>query len=185
MWMAVVLTMSSSQMSAENTGSILRPLLAWLLPWLRPPHVDLIHGLVRKTAHLTEYGILAALWYRAFVRGKVMRPAVAGALAWAVSVACAIIDETHQSMLPSRTGTASDVMLDSLGALAAVLLIQIGRWQAVDTLTGVLLWVAVLGGLGALALDLAAGAGGGMLWLTVPAAAGLLVYRWRRSTSRT
>jgi hypothetical protein len=42
-----------------------------------------------------------------------------------------------------------------------------------------------VGGIGALALDLAAGAGGGMLWLTVPAAAVLLVYRWRRSTSRT
>ncbi|HXD97844.1 MAG TPA: VanZ family protein [Candidatus Acidoferrum sp.] len=185
MWMAVVLAMSSSEMSAENTGSILRPLLAWLLPWLRPPHVDLIHALVRKTAHLTEYGILAVLWRRAFVRTEVGRPALAGALAWAVSVVCAIVDETHQSMLPSRTGTASDVVLDSIGALTAILLIQVGRWQAVDTLTGVLLWVAVVGGIGALALDLAAGAGGGMLWLTVPAAAVLLVYRWRRSTSRT
>jgi hypothetical protein len=76
-------------------------------------------------------------------------------------------------------------VLDSIGALTAILLIQVGRWQAVDTLTGVLLWVAVVGGIGALALDLAAGAGGGMLWLTVPAAAVLLVYRWRRSTSRT
>ena len=134
MWMAVVLAMSSSEMSAENTGSILRPLLAWLLPWLRPPHVDLIHALVRKTAHLTEYGILAVLWRRAFVRTEVGRPALAGALAWAVSVVCAIVDETHQSMLPSRTGTASDVVLDSIGALTAILLIQVGRWQAVDTL---------------------------------------------------
>jgi VanZ family protein len=183
MWMAVVLAMSSTQMSAENTGSILRPLLNWLLPGLRPPHLDVIHAVVRKTAHVTEYGILAALWRRAFVRGQVVRPALAGALAWGVAVICAIVDETHQSFLPSRTGTVSDVMLDSAGALAAILLIQVSQWQGVDALTGVLLWVAVLGGVSALVLDLAAGAGGGLLWVTVPAAAIWLVYRRRKATS--
>ena len=32
LWMVVVLAMSSSQMSAENTGSLLGSVLAWLLP---------------------------------------------------------------------------------------------------------------------------------------------------------
>ena len=182
--MAVVLALSSSQMSAENTGSLLHPLLAWLWPSLRPPHVDLIHGVVRKGAHLAEYGILAVLWRRVFVRSQIVRPAVAAGLALAVSVVCALVDETHQSLLSSRTGAAGDVALDSLGAFAALLLAQLGGWRAVDVLTGVLLWVGALGGMGALALDLAAGASGGVLWLTVPVAAALLVYRWRRSTSR-
>jgi VanZ family protein len=181
--MAVVLAMSSSQMSAENTGSILNPLLAWLLPSLRPAHVDLIHAMIRKAAHLTEYGLLATFWRRAFVRSGVMRPALGGALALAVAVVCAIVDEVHQSMVPSRTGAVSDVVLDSVGALTAILLAQLGWWRVADLATGALLWVAALGGGGALALDLASGAGGGVLWLTVPAAAGLLVYRWRRSTS--
>ncbi len=182
--MAVVLAMSSAQMSAENTGGILGPLLAWLLPGLGSAHLDLIHGVLRKAAHLTEYGILAALWRRGFVASGIVRPAVAGWLALAVSIACAVVDETRQAFLATRTGAVGDVALDSLGALAAVVSAQLGWWKAVDTVTGLLLWVAIVGGIGALALDLAAGAGGGVLWFTVPAAAGLLVYRWRRSTSR-
>jgi VanZ family protein len=181
--MGVVLALSSAPMSAENTGSILGPVLAWL--GLGRAHVHLLHGLVRKAAHVTEYAILAALWRHAFVRGGTARPAVASALALAISVACAVVDETSQSFLPTRTGALGDVGLDALGALAAVGAAQLGWRKAVDVATGVLLWVAVVGGLGALALDLAAGSGGGVLWLTAPAAALLVVYRRRRSTSRT
>ena len=181
--MGVVLALSSGPMSAENTGSILGPVLAWL--GLGRAHVHLLHGLVRKAAHVTEYAILAALWRHAFVRGGMARPAVASALALAISVACAVVDETNQSFLPTRTGAVGDIGLDLLGALAAVVTAQLGWRRAVDVATGVLLWVAVVGGLGALALELAAGAGGGVLWLTVPAAAALVVYRRWRSTSRT
>lgn len=180
--MAVVLAMSSSPMSAENTGSILRPLLAWT--GLPPAHVDLVHGVVRKAAHLAEYGILAALWRRAFVQSGVGRLAVGGVLALAIAVVCAVIDETHQSFLATRTGAVGDVGVDTLGALTAIVAAQVGWRKAVDIATDGLLWIAVIGGIGALALDAAAGIGGGVLWLTVPAAAALLVYRWRRSTSR-
>jgi VanZ family protein len=183
--MVVVLAMSSSQMSAENTGSLLGSVLAWLLPGLRPGHVDLIHGLLRKAAHVTEYGILGALWRRSLVDSGVVRPRVGGVLALAVSVVWAVVDETHQSLLATRTGAVGDVVLDSLGALGAIVAAQLGWWKAVDVVTGALLWVAMLGGIGALALDVAAGTDLGVLWFTVPAAAALLVYRWRRSTSRS
>lgn len=169
-------------MSAENTGSILHPLLAWL--GLGPAHADLLHFALRKAGHVFEYGILAALWRHAFVRRGVARSSVAGALALGISVACAVVDEAHQSILTTRTGAVGDVVLDSLGGLSAVAAAHAGWWRAVDVVTGALLWVAILGGIGALAIELAAGAGGGVLWLTVPAAGVLLVYRWRRSASR-
>jgi VanZ family protein len=181
--MAVVLTMSSSQMSAENTGSIIGPLLAWA--GLPPPHVDLVHGAVRKAAHLTEYGILAVLWRRAVVGSGVARPVVGGVLAVAIAVFCAAIDETHQSFLMTRTGSVGDVGLDSFGALTAIVAAQLGWWKTADLATGALLWIAVVGGIGALALDAATGSRGGVLWLTVPVAAALLAYRWRRSASRS
>lgn len=170
-------------MSAENTGGLLTPFLAWV-PGLRAVHVDLLHLGLRKAAHLTEYGILAVLWRRAVVRSGVLRPVAGGALALAASVACAVIDETHQSFLATRTGAAGDVALDTLGALAALVAAQLGWWKAVDIAIDGLLWIAVIGGIGGLALDAAAGTAGGVLWLTVPAAAALLVYRWRRSASR-
>src|SRR5204863_1924637 len=67
-WTAVVLAFSSDTFSAHNTGSVVAPLLAWLLPWLAPSTIDTIHGLLRKSAHVTEYAVLAALWWRAFAR---------------------------------------------------------------------------------------------------------------------
>jgi hypothetical protein len=170
-------------MSAENTGGLLGPLLAWV-PGLRAVHIDLVHFGLRKAAHLTEYGILAVLWRRTFVAHGLLQPAVGSALALLISVACAIVDETHQSFLATRTGAAGDVVLDTLGALAAIVAVQLGWRKTIDIATSTLLWLAVLGGIAALALDAAVGAGDGVLWLTVPAAAALLVYRWRRSASR-
>jgi hypothetical protein len=180
--MAVVLIMSGPQMSAENTGGILGPVLGWL--GLGPATIGIVHGLVRKSAHVTEYAVLGLLWRRAFIHAGVLRPAVAAALALVVSVGCAVADETHQSFLAARTGAVSDVVLDSLAAMAAIAAAHVGWWRAAHLATGVLLWVALVGGIGVLALDRAAGAGGGVLWITVPTAAVLLVYRWRRSTSR-
>jgi len=51
-------------------------------------------------------------------------------------------------------------------------------------LTIFLLWVATLGGAGLLALDLAAGVGAGVLWVSVPAAAVALVLARRRAKPR-
>jgi VanZ family protein len=185
LWAGIVLAMSSPVMSSENTGSILGPVLAWLLPSLRPVHVDLIHYVLRKSAHVVEYGILALLWRRGFVRGENLRPGPGGWAALAVCMAVATIDERHQSFVPGRTGTPTDMVLDSAAAAAAIVFTSVGWWRVVEAATVVLLWVAALGGVGALALDLAAGISGGVLWLSVPVAGALLLYRWRKSASRT
>lgn len=176
--------MSSSPMSAENTGGFLTPLLSWV-PGLRAVHIDLVHLGLRKAAHLTEYGVLAMLWRRGLMTSGVLRPAVAAALALGISVACAVIDETHQSLLATRTGAPGDVALDTLGALTAIVAAHLGWWKTVDIATRALLWIAVVGGIGAVALEMAAGTSAGALWLTVPAAALLLIYRRRHSSSRS
>jgi VanZ family protein len=182
-WTVLVLGFSSGEFSAENTGSILGPLLVWLFPWLTPDQIGAIHGLVRKTAHVTEYGILAMLWFRTLTRGAGLRVPTAVWLALAISVVTAIVDESHQATIPSRTGSAADVLLDSFGAAAALVPACLGWRWAVGATTGVLLWIAVIGGLLALTLDLAVGAHGGVLWVTIPIAGALIVYRWRRSDS--
>jgi VanZ family protein len=183
--MALVLAMSSSALSSENTGGILNPLLTWLLPWLRPEDIKLLHGFVRKAAHVTEYGVLAVLWRRSLVRSGTLGSAAGSWVALGVSVACAAVDETHQASLASRTGSAGDVLLDSLGALVAVVLAGLGWRRVIEGTTSALLWIAAVGGLGGLGLGLAAGGSGGVLWLSVPAAAVLLFYRRRRSASRS
>jgi VanZ family protein len=183
--MTVILSASSAEFSAANTGSLVQAALAWVLPGLDPHHLAVIHGVMRKLAHFTEYAILGALWFRGLARSGMARPSVAAWLALVISVACAVVDEIHQSFVPSRTGSARDVLLDSLGALAAIVPARLGWWGATDSATAILLWVSAVGGLAALALDIAAGASGGLLWLTVPLAAVVLLYRSRSSASRS
>lgn len=179
-WTAAVLSFSSATFSAENTGSVIDPLLAWLLPWLSPSSVEAVHGLIRKAAHVTEYALLAALWWRALARSGA-RLRRAAWLTLLIGVTVAAVDETHQSFLPSRTGSARDVLIDTAGVLLAVVPARLGWRRAVDAATGVLLWVGLAGGLAALALAIAAGLSGGVLWVTVPIAAAALAYRRRKS----
>lgn len=75
--------------------------------------------ILRKLAHMTEYGVLFLLWLRAL--GRVGGTA-APALAAAVAVLYAASDEWHQSTVPGRHGTPVDVLIDAAGvALAFVL----------------------------------------------------------------
>ena len=70
---------------------------------------------LRKLAHLAEYAILGALLYRA-----VRRPGLAIALA----ALYAVSDEIHQTFVDGRVGAPLDVGIDTLGALAGILLWQ-------------------------------------------------------------
>ena len=69
---------------------------------------------VRKTAHITEYGVLAFVAYFAFRRFS---------WAFAFSVLYAVSDEIHQIFVPGRGPRVTDVLIDSFGAFLALSLI--------------------------------------------------------------
>jgi VanZ family protein len=179
-WMAMIMWFSTGGWSAENTGSILRPLLDWLLPWASAAHIAALHALIRKTAHVTEYGVLAALWFIALTRERRWSSRRAAWLAILVAIAWASLDELHQATVPSRTPSVGDVGFDAAGAVVAASLARVGWRQAIRRLTTALLWTAAAGGTVIIAVNLASGVGSGALWITVPLAAALLVLRWRR-----
>lgn len=120
-WMALIWMMSSDVGSTEHSASILVPVITWLFPWATPDQIALIHALVRKLGHLTEYAILAALWFRGLVGERCLTPTPSAWVALAVSVTWAVLDEIHQGTIPSRTASAADVMIDAVGATLAVL----------------------------------------------------------------
>jgi len=119
--MALIGVMASDMGSAEHSARILVPVMTWLLPWATPDQIALLHALVRKLGHLTEYAILAALWFRGLVGERRLTPATSAWVALAVSVAWAVLDEIYQETVPSRTASAWDVMIDAVGATLAVL----------------------------------------------------------------
>jgi len=123
-WMGMVLLASTDTFSAKHTGEILRAVLAWTIGQLDAATFGLLHFLIRKSAHFTEYAILSALWFRA-LRVRLSSP---WRIQWAllgvvISVTVAVLDEWHQSFVPSRTSSADDVLLDFCGALFAQLVI--------------------------------------------------------------
>jgi VanZ family protein len=176
-WMAVIFGLSSSLGSSEETSRFVVPLLRWLFPWAAPGDIAALHGLVRKGGHLTEYAILAALWFRVFRRGRRLAPGAAAWSALTISIVWAGIDEWHQSFVPARTASAGDVALDGASAALALLLLVRGWRTALDDATAILLWLGAAGGAVVLAIDLWADVPARALWLTTPAALALLLAR--------
>lgn len=177
LWMALILILSSDVGSAEHTEHWLVPLLRLAASWATPTQIEALHGLVRKGGHLTEYAVLASLWYRAFARGRRLGPPSAAAMAFAISLVWAIVDETRQSFVPSRTASAKDVAIDGIGALLAMLVATLGWRTVIDRTTTLLLWTALLGAIAFLILNTLTDIPSGILWLTPPLAALLLVAR--------
>lgn len=94
-----------------------------------PHHPDTLLDLIlKKAAHMIEYGILAFLLWWAFSRGRGTFSHSALVTAFVVSVLYAASDEYHQTFVPGRNGNPVDVGVDTVGALVALLIVgSLGR----------------------------------------------------------
>ena len=118
-WLAFISYASSDSFSANNTSRIIGPLVLWLFPNTSPETMATIHFITRKIAHFTEYAILGFLAARAF------RPWPRWFLISALLVVVyALIDEYHQSFVPSRTASIFDSLIDMAGGITALILVR-------------------------------------------------------------
>jgi VanZ family protein len=94
------------------------PLLLMGLIFFLSAQPDLSSGLgawdtvLRKLAHMAEYGLLWFLWWRALGYGNPLIPA-------AIAIAYAITDELHQTTVEGRHGSPVDVLIDATGVALA------------------------------------------------------------------
>jgi VanZ family protein len=124
-WLAFISFASSDSFSAGNTSRIIGPLILWLFPNTSPETLAVVHFITRKIAHFTEYAILAFLAARAFR----MSPRTAIRSRWflislILVVTYALIDEYHQSFVPTRTASVWDSLIDMAGGLTALLIVR-------------------------------------------------------------
>lgn len=132
LWMMVIFSASADSHSYQHSSRLLEPLLHWLFPRMSQATVEQIHFYFRKTCHLSEYGILALLLWRAIRQPqkgitKPWRWSQAGLVLLLVFLYAAS-DETHQIFVPTRTPHVTDVLIDtSGGAIVLLLLWSIGK----------------------------------------------------------
>ena len=79
--------------------------------------------ILRKLAHMTEYALLTALWAWALQPVTRLNLAIAATIA----VLYAISDEYHQTFVTGRSGTVTDVLIDSVGVGVAIALLRYHR----------------------------------------------------------
>jgi VanZ family protein len=118
-WLAFISFASSDDFNAGNTSRIIGPLILWLFPNTSPETLAIVHFIMRKIAHFTEYAILGFLAARAFRTHQ----------RWflicvTLVVVYALLDEYHQSFVPSRTASIFDSLIDMAGGLTALILIR-------------------------------------------------------------
>ena len=121
-WAGLIFMFSTNVFSAGNTGGILADLLRYFFSALSDDNIQLIHTLIRKLGHFSEYFILAVLILRALRQepGEKLhtRQLVFGL---GLTALYAASDEFHQTFVPSRTASIADVMLDIFGGLCGTL----------------------------------------------------------------
>lgn len=133
-WMVLIFSGSTDLMSSQRTSRIIGPLVRWVFPSLPEETVGQVVFVVRKTAHVTEYALLAMLLWRALRRPARSdpRPWSWREPAWALALAVlyAVSDELHQSFVASRFGSALDVCLDGAGAAGGLLVVWVAsHWR--------------------------------------------------------
>ena len=105
-WMSIIFTLSSFEAA-------------------RITQVDFLELLIKKAAHLVEYGILWWLIYRALIntfnkqKNLVTKQPKFVIYSLLFTIIYAISDETHQTLVPTRQGTIRDVFIDTAGAIIA------------------------------------------------------------------
>jgi VanZ family protein len=123
-WAALIFIGSTDVLSAAHTGGVITRVLLWLFPNLSAGTLNLVHFLIRKSGHLTEYAIFAWLTARAFRTSS--QALLRNRWFWAsllLVVVYALSDEFHQSFYPSRTASIYDSMIDSVGGFVALLIV--------------------------------------------------------------
>jgi VanZ family protein len=143
-----VIAYESFRLSSAVTGS-------WLWEILKLAHVHLsaesfsaLHHFLRKAGHLTGYGLLCILLFRSWFHtlqdsgenDSAVNNAQPGTrdvrwhcaiLSLTMTLITAVLDELHQSLDLSRTGTPWDVALDLTGAVLFLFIAVFGLrlWQ--------------------------------------------------------
>ena len=123
-----------SAQTGEESGALSGGLTRWILGifvqdfdlWAAPEQENLLYivgFVVRKLGHFTEYALLGfSLLLHITQLGKKWMIKLPLLWAWGIGTIYAASDEFHQSFVGGRGPAVTDVMIDSAGVIAGVML---------------------------------------------------------------
>jgi len=121
-WTCFIFWISTKTFSSQHTSLLVEKILFLLFPGISSQQAEMVNFFLRRTGHVTGYFILGILLFRAFRSGS------AASWNWRwfwgafiVVVLWAIMDEFHQSLVPTRTASLVDVGIDTAGGTLAQL----------------------------------------------------------------
>jgi VanZ family protein len=119
-WLVLLAWFSTDAFSAEHTGGVLLKLIHAIYGNISLESLQRINFVVRKSAHFFSYGFLSGVaffaWRATLPRMKPWLLRWSG-LAVLMSLAAGSADEIHQSLVPSRTSSPHDVLIDVAGGI--------------------------------------------------------------------
>lgn len=123
-WMGLIFYMSNQpgDVSSKQSGLVLK-LFQFIGIDLNNELSELATFIVRKTAHFTEYFILYFLSINVMKCYLNIKNAIFYSFIFSFFYACT--DEIHQYFIPGRAMAFRDVLIDSAGALLAMIIVSI------------------------------------------------------------
>jgi VanZ family protein len=123
-WACLIFYLSTGTFGGNFSGLLLEQILRILHVTLSPPAFELAHLLFRKSAHVTEYGILGMLLYFSMMGTEeiIWTPRKA-LLSILIAGLYSLTDEFHQIFVPGRGPALHDCALDTSGVTLGILVI--------------------------------------------------------------
>jgi VanZ family protein len=116
-WAVMIFDLSRATYSSASSARFISIVLEWLSASIRPQNFGLLNNLLRKTAHLTEYAVLAVFLYNSLKpAGNPLWSRIAAIWALLASASYSITDELHQLFVPGRHASLFDCLIDTTGA---------------------------------------------------------------------
>ncbi|HWI46792.1 MAG TPA: VanZ family protein [Rummeliibacillus sp.] len=112
-WLIVIYKITASpSATGSNTLNIIQTKIG-----ISEATAELLNFIIRKLAHITVFGFLAILLYFVFQKNQFF-------WAWLCTTLYAGTDEFHQLLVSGRTSSINDVLLDSFGAIIALVILN-------------------------------------------------------------
>ena len=119
----------NSLASGETSGNMIGRIMQWINTVLRLDEggADILHRLIRKGAHFTEFACLGLLLTWLFgMMGEKKGHLFCMPLLFGMMAAC--MDETIQVFTPDRGPSPIDIWIDTCGVAAGITILLIGHY---------------------------------------------------------